>query len=67
MPNRNRRSETAVDASCQLPDQQDHGSRADLLILLAFWGECGGVCLGDLDGDGSVSTSDLLILLANWG
>ena len=39
----------------------------DILILLAFWGPCGPVCLRDLDGDGNVGVSDLLILLANWG
>jgi T5SS/PEP-CTERM-associated repeat protein len=38
---------------------------ADLLQLLAAWGECDG-CPEDLDGDGSVNTADLLILLANW-
>ncbi|MCH8007168.1 MAG: hypothetical protein IH888_13240 [Planctomycetes bacterium] len=39
---------------------------ADLRILLAFWGPCGGICLGDLDCDGIVAVPDLLTLLANW-
>lgn len=43
-------------------------STADLLILLASWGQCDvGCCLADLDIDGSVGTSDLLLFLANWG
>ena len=39
---------------------------ADLLLLLAAWGDCPG-CPEDLDGDGVVNTADLLTLLANWG
>ena len=39
----------------------------DLRILLAFWGPCGGICLGDLDCDGIVAVPDLLTMLANWG
>jgi subtilisin family serine protease len=38
---------------------------ADLLILLADWGEEDSPA--DLDGDGLVGTGDLLLLLANWG
>ena len=43
---------------------------ADLLTLLANWGDCPEPpepCPGDLDGDGDVDTTDLLTLLANWG
>jgi len=41
---------------------------ADLLILLAMWGDCppGGPCMADLDEDGVVGTTDLLLLLAAW-
>ncbi|MDY7110142.1 MAG: right-handed parallel beta-helix repeat-containing protein [Planctomycetota bacterium] len=39
---------------------------ADLLALLAAWGDCEG-CPEDIDGDGDVDTTDLLTLLANWG
>jgi hypothetical protein len=42
---------------------------ADLLMLLAAWGDCPDPpeeCPADLDGDGTVGTADLLILLANW-
>jgi subtilisin family serine protease len=39
---------------------------ADLLALLAAWGECEG-CPEDINGDGVVNTADLLILLGNWG
>ena len=38
---------------------------ADLLRLLAAWGNPGG--LEDVDGDGIVNTADLLALLAAWG
>lgn len=44
-------------------------SAADLIILLAFWGNCPPPpleCLGDLDGDEVVGAADLLVLLANW-
>jgi YVTN family beta-propeller protein len=43
---------------------------ADLLLLLAAWGDCPDPpeeCPADFDGDGDVDTADLLILLANWG
>ncbi|MDY7107007.1 MAG: FG-GAP-like repeat-containing protein [Planctomycetota bacterium] len=42
---------------------------ADLLMLLAAWGDCPDPpeeCPADLDGDGTVGTADLLILLSNW-
>ncbi len=38
-----------------------------MLILLAFWGPCLELCLGDLDDNGAVGATDLLILNANWG
>jgi T5SS/PEP-CTERM-associated repeat protein len=38
---------------------------ADLLQLLAAWGDCPG-CPEDVNGDDVVNTADLLILLANW-
>jgi len=38
---------------------------ADLLALLAAWGNPGGP--EDLNSDGIVNTADLLILLGNWG
>lgn len=40
---------------------------ADMLILLAAWGECDGDCPADLNGDGVVDVADLLMLLSNWG
>ena len=42
---------------------------ADLLILLASWGECPqkGGCPADIDENGSVGVADLLILLSQWG
>jgi hypothetical protein len=41
---------------------------ADLLMLLAAWGDCGpDECPADLDGSGDVGFSDLLVLLAAWG
>lgn len=43
---------------------------ADLLLLLAAWGECPGggePCPADFNGDGFVDTADLLLLLGNWG
>ncbi len=43
---------------------------ADLLAILAGWGECEAPCPPcdvDLDGDCSVGLSDLLSVLSNWG
>ena len=45
-------------------------SSADLLTVLADWGEiCGGnfVCHGDVNCDGQVNSADILDLLAAWG
>ena len=39
---------------------------ADLLLVLAAWGECPG-CPEDLTGDGFVTVEDLLVVLGNWG
>ena len=39
---------------------------ADLLNLLALWGECPADCLADFNSDGFVSAIDILILLSNW-
>ena len=41
----------------------------DSLILLAFWGPCTDICLGDLNGDGTVGIVDVdfLQLLGTWG
>ncbi|MHC5113099.1 MAG: hypothetical protein ACYTGP_01565 [Planctomycetota bacterium] len=38
---------------------------ADILVLLAHWGNPGG--LGDLNGDNSVDFADLLVLISDWG
>lgn len=42
---------------------------ADLLILLAAWGQCPskGNCPADLNGDGVVNVADMLLLLSQWG
>jgi hypothetical protein len=43
---------------------------ADLLMLLAAWGDCPDppeLCPADINGDGTVNTADLLLLLATWG
>lgn len=42
---------------------------ADLLMLLAAWGECPPKedCVADLNDDGAVGASDLLTLLSQWG
>ncbi len=39
---------------------------ADVLAVLAAWGECPG-CPEDLTGDGAVTFADVLIILAAWG
>jgi hypothetical protein len=61
-----------VDPPANCPaDLNDDGvvDGADLLLLLANWGNCGdpGNCLGDLNNDGVVDGADLLLLLADWG
>ena len=38
---------------------------ADLLQVLAAWGDCPG-CAEDVDGDGTVAFGDVLSVLANW-
>ncbi len=42
---------------------------ADLLVLLAAWGDCAdcAACPADLDGDCAVGINDLLVLLQSWG
>lgn len=49
-------------------DLNDDGAvdGADLSILLALWGRCGG-CPADLDGNGEVDAADLATLLGSWG
>jgi hypothetical protein len=53
------------------PDATGDGlvGTADLLVLLANWGQsvAGGASDGDFDGSGTVGTADLLELLAGWG
>ena len=40
---------------------------ADLITLLANWGECPPLdCLADLNFDGVVDVADLILLLSNW-
>ena len=39
---------------------------ADLLAVLAAWGDCD-ACPEDVDGSGSVDFGDLLAVLAAWG
>lgn len=39
---------------------------ADLLALLAAWGDCPPPCPSDLDGDGTTGFADLLLVLAGW-
>jgi hypothetical protein len=53
------------------PDLNEDGyvNVADLLILLAAWGQCPtppAECPADLNGDGSVDVMDLLELLSHW-
>ena len=40
---------------------------ADLSVMLASWGRCGGECPSDLDQNGIVDGADLTVLLALWG
>ena len=40
---------------------------ADLLTVLAAWGQCDGACPEDLDDSGDVGVKDLLFLLGAWG
>jgi hypothetical protein len=50
-------------------DGDDDVDSADLLELLAAWGDCPDPpdpCPADFDGDGTVTTADLVILIANW-
>ncbi len=39
---------------------------ADLGLLLASWGTCGGTCCADFNDDQAVDGLDLGILIANW-
>ncbi|MEC8100757.1 MAG: hypothetical protein VX109_00645, partial [Planctomycetota bacterium] len=39
---------------------------ADLLLILARWGEACGDCPEDLSGNGVVDFDDVLALLTNW-
>ena len=39
----------------------------DFLLVLAQWGPCPPLCLGDVDGDGFVGILDFLLVLAEWG
>ena len=39
---------------------------ADLLLVLARWGEACGDCPEDLSGNGVVDFDDVLALLTNW-
>ena len=39
---------------------------ADLLLVLARWGEVCGDCPEDLSGNGVVDFDDVLALLTNW-
>jgi len=59
---------------CPLSDGDIDGDgvigTADLILLLAAWGDCPPPpddCPADLNGDRHVNTFDLLTLLANWG
>jgi hypothetical protein len=66
-----------LDALCRPPpahpidiDGDGDVDTADLLALLAAWGDCPEPpegCPADFDGDGDVDTADLLTMLANWG
>jgi hypothetical protein len=55
-----------------LADVDDDGDvdTTDLLLLLAYWGECPDPpveCPADIDEDGDVDVADLLYLLGHWG
>ena len=56
--------------SCGIPgDVNGDGmvGASDILLILAYWGDCSGGCSGDLNSDGSVDVLDLLIVIENWG
>ncbi len=40
---------------------------ADLLAVLADWGDCDPACDADTNDDGMVDVTDLLAVLADWG
>lgn len=57
--------------SCEMGDLDGDNmvGGADLGLLLAAWGSCGGApggCAADLNGDGAVDGGDLGILLSHW-
>ena len=61
-------NENGIPDECECPgDVNNDGTVnvADLLALLANWGQSGGPA--DINGDGIVNTEDLLLLLASWG
>lgn len=61
-------NENGIPDECECPgDLNGDGTVnvADLLVLLADWGQNGGPA--DINGDGVVNTEDLLLLLASWG
>jgi len=47
-------------------DGNDRVNIADLLELIAAWGECNG-CAADFNSDGKVAVDDLLVLIGAWG
>lgn len=46
-------------------DQNGIVDTADLLLMLAAWGDCAG-CIEDLDENGTVDVADVLLLLSYW-
>ncbi|NNM27026.1 MAG: hypothetical protein HKO59_13755, partial [Phycisphaerales bacterium] len=58
-----------LDACQCLTDADESGATdfVDLLLVLAGWGPCDGVCPGDVDFDGEVGFTDVLAVLAAWG